>query len=582
MIHWGHRINLRRQFSSFLNAKDLLLDVSASPVLPTFNGTSTKPTNPTTPPDAIEKAFRNGTNLSKYALNLSKLAEEGKLEDIIGREKEIQQAIQILSRRRKNNPCLIGEPGVGKTCIAEGLAMLIHQGRVPQSMRNKAIISLDVPSMLAGTKFRGEFEERLKGVIKEIEQCEERVILFIDEVHILVGAGGSEGAIDAANILKPSLARGTLRCIGTTTTEEYRKHIEKEPALARRFQSVFVCEPTEKDTLEILKGLRSKYELHHRIRLPDEVLKAIVSLSARYLPMKRFPDKAIDLMDEAAARLRLSLESSPDRLITIDEEIQALHANAAASRSGELTVKEELQLHRLEEERKPIQETWRERNRIWDEIAALQAELQSFQRRTAERAAKHLQQLTQQSFQVATSSNDSTSATSTSTIPVSSSSTLLDKNPEEIKAFQQKHNQLHNLYRQLHHYQQELKRITTATAANTTTASPVTTDVSSTAINRQIDVIGDSIDMLRVEDVAQIISEALDVPIHSVTGPDETARQRLLQLENTLNKQVIGQRDAIKKIARSIKVSRAGLRGGDRPIGVFLLLGPTVSYIYFN
>lgn len=540
------------------------MDAQSAPTLPTFVGT--KSASASTPQvDVIEKAFRSGTNLAKYALNLSKLAEDGKLEEVIGREKEIQQAIQVLSRRRKNNPCLIGEPGVGKTCIAEGLAILIQQGRVPQSMRDKVIISLDLPSMLAGTKFRGEFEERLKGVIKEIESCQERVVLFIDEVHILVGAGGSEGSIDAANILKPSLARGTLRCIGTTTTEEYRKHIEKEPALARRFQSVFVSEPSEKETLQILKGLRAKYEQHHRVRLPDEVLKAIVSLAARYLPMKRFPDKAIDLMDEAAARLRLSLESSPDRLMAIDDEIQALHANAAASRSGELTVKEELQLHKLEEERKPIQDVWRERNRIWDDIAAIQARLQRMQQESADKAARHLQQLTQRSLR-GTTVDDATAGATTIASLSSSSSKLLEKSPEESQLLAQMHAQLHELYHRLHRYQQELRRLTDAESTTATTSVAE-------------DVIGDAIDVLRVEDVARIISEALDVPIHSVTGPDETARQRLLQLEETLNKQVIGQSPAIAKISRAIKVSRAGLRGGDRPIGVFMLLGPTVRLI---
>lgn len=539
------------------------MDAHSAPTLPTFVGTAKSATGASSQLDVIEKAFRSGTNLAKYALNMSKLAEEGKLEEVIGREKEIQQAIQVLSRRRKNNPCLIGEPGVGKTCIAEGLAILIQQGRVPQSMRDKVIISLDVPSMLAGTKFRGEFEERLKGVIKEIESCQERVILFIDEVHILVGAGGSEGSIDAANILKPSLARGTLRCIGTTTTEEYRKHIEKEPALARRFQSVFVAEPSEKETLQILKGLRVKYEQHHRVRLPDEVLQAIVSLAARYLPMKRFPDKAIDLMDEAAARLRLSLESSPDRLVAIDDEIQALHANAAASRSGELTVKEELQLHKLEEERKPIQEVWRERNRIWDDIAAIQAQLQHMQQDSAEKAARHLQQLTHRSLRGASADDPATAGGTTATSVASSSSKLLEKSPEESQLLAQMHAQLHELYHRLHRYQQELRRLTDAGNANATTVVAE-------------DAIGDAIDMLRVEDVARIISEALDVPIHSVTGPDETARQRLLQLEHTLNQQVIGQSQAIAKISRAIKVSRAGLRGGDRPIGVFMLLGPTV------
>lgn len=257
-------------------------------------------------------------------------------------------------------------------------------------MRDKIVVSLDLASMLAGTKFRGEFEERLKSVIKEIEACDDRIILFIDELHILVGAGGSEGSIDAANILKPSLARGTLRCLGTTTFSEYHENIAQDPALARRFQSITVAEPTEAETVQILRGLRGKYESHHRIRWPDEAVSAAVSLSARYLPSKRFPDKAIDLLDEAAARLRLQLESWPRRVDEIDAEIQDIyHSNYNQStsnthqmlRQGELTVKNELKLHKLHEEKRAILRIWHERNDVWQEVAALQNELQQLQQK---------------------------------------------------------------------------------------------------------------------------------------------------------------------------------------------------------
>ena len=497
-------------------------------------------------------AVKMGVNLSKYGLNLSKLAHEGKLEAVVGRDSEIRQTIQILSRRRKNNPCLIGESGVGKTSIAEGLANLIAQGNVPDSMKDKVIVSLDLASMIAGTKFRGEFEDRLKGVLKEIEQANDRIILFIDEMHTIVGAGGSEGAIDASNILKPSLARGNLRCLGTTTNDEYSKYIEKDPALARRFQSVYVPEPTERDTIEILKGLRPKYEAHHRIRIPDDSIEAAVKLSGRYLTSKKFPDKAIDLVDEAASRLRNRIESTPHRLLEVEKDLEVLHQriedSLLSSNEKEISVKDTLTLYKLNEEKSRLYQRWRQQNELLSNIFEINREIL--------RLRDEVKSIRKSSSSVGGSSTNSSSGGNSGT-------TLdLEKLHQTLLDIKKNEHRVALLY-------SELDRIehTNGEGHQNETVSSSSTSLSSKKFRNSLDP----------KDLAEIISQSTGIPISSMLEDDDA--KSLLHMEDDLRMQIIGQDEAISAIAKCIRLSRAGLRFHDRPMGVFLMLGPTVSLI---
>ena len=293
--------------------------------------------------------------LSKYARNLTEAAAAGKIDPIIGRDEEIRRAMQVLSRRTKNNPVLIGEPGVGKTAIAEGLALRIIDGDVPESLRNKQLWALDMGALIAGAKYRGEFEERLKSVLKEIEDAAGEVVLFIDELHVLVGAGKTDGAMDAANLIKPALARGELHCVGATTLDEYRKYIEKDAALARRFQPVMVLEPTVEDTISILRGIKEKYELHHGVRISDAALVAAATLSHRYITDRFLPDKAIDLVDEAASRLRMEVDSKPEELDALDRQILQMQIEAEALKKEDDAASRD-RLEKLEKQLSELQE----------------------------------------------------------------------------------------------------------------------------------------------------------------------------------------------------------------------------------
>src|ERR1700722_17411590 len=311
--------------------------------------------------------------LKKYARDVTAVAREGKLDPVIGRDEEIRRAIQVLARRTKNNPVLIGEPGVGKTAIVEGLALRIVNGDVPEALKGKQLLSLDLGAMVAGSKYRGEFEERLKAVLKEIEDAQGQVILFIDEMHALIGAGRADGAMDASNLIKPELARGTLHCIGATTLDEYRKHIEKDAALARRFQPVFVGEPSVEDTVSILRGIKEKYELHHGVRIADAALVAAATLSKRYITDRFLPDKAIDLVDEAASRLRMQVDSKPEALDELDRRIMQLKIEREALKkesdaaSKDRLVRLEKELAELEEESNTLTAAWQaEKEQVQD------------------------------------------------------------------------------------------------------------------------------------------------------------------------------------------------------------------------
>jgi ATP-dependent Clp protease ATP-binding subunit ClpB len=412
---------------------------------------------------------------------------------------------------------------VGKTSIVEGLALLISRGLVPESMKDKVIISLDLASMLAGTKFRGEFEERLKGVMKEIEQCGDRIILFIDEIHTLVGAGGSEGAIDASNILKPSLARGYLRCLGTTTVDEYSRYIEKDAALARRFQSVFINEPSEEQTMKILLGLKPKYELHHKVVLPDETIRSAVKLSGRYYTAKYFPDKAIDLIDEASSRLRNKNESIPPRINEIDKEIESLQEkinqyllSEDEEHDVEIPLKDELALYQLHEEKNKFFKLWKEQNSVVNLIFETKAQNEKL--KTELKSMKKTHSVTEEEKKD------------------------LKKLVDSIKANEKT---IHDLYNSL----------SSSSSSSSTSSNPGLTFRNT----------------LEVEDVAEVVSIDTGIPLDSMLVKDNS--NHLMNMESEIQQQIVGQDDAIETIAKCIRLSKAGLRFHDRPIGVFLFVG---------
>jgi len=454
--------------------------------------------------------------LQKFGRDLTEQAKAGKLDPVIGRDDEIRRVIQVLSRRSKNNPVLIGEPGVGKTAIAEALAQRMVNGDVPESLKNRQLISLDMGSLIAGAKLRGEFEERLKAVLKEVTESNGQIVLFIDELHTVVGTGSNQqGAMDAGNLLKPMLARGELRCIGATTLDEFRKHIEKDAALERRFQQVFVDQPSVENTISILRGLKERYEVHHNVKISDSALVAAATLSARYISDRFLPDKAIDLVDEAAAQLKMEITSKPAELETIDRRLMQLEMeklSLAGEEKGTPQTKERLQrieqeIAKLTEKQQIFNEQWQSEKQLLDAISALN---------------KKEEVLRQQIDQA-------------------------KRNAELATAARLEYGELPGLQNDREKQEVELLKMK---------------NQGSTLLREQV----------TEADIAEIVAKWTGIPVNRLL---ESERQKLLQLESHLHERVIGQEEAVEAVAAAIRRARAGMKDPSRPIGSFLFMGPT-------
>ena len=447
--------------------------------------------------------------LNRYARDLNEAARKGRIDPVIGRDDEIRRVLQILSRRTKNNPVLVGEPGVGKTAIAEGLAIRIVEGDVPEGLQSKRILALDMGALIAGAKYRGEFEDRLKAVVKDVAGSDGEVVLFIDEIHTLVGAGGGEGAMDAANILKPALARGELRAVGATTLDEYQKYFEKDKALERRFQQVLVAEPSVEDTVAILRGIKDRYEVHHGVRITDGAIVAAAELSDRYVTSRFLPDKAIDLIDEAASRLRIEIDSTPEELDTVEREIRTQEiAREALKREGDEGGVAEIgaRLADLEEERDRLRARWEQERDLVTTIKESRAEIERVKTEAAD----------------------------------------LERQGDFGRVAEIRYGQIPEL----------------DAAIDGATARLAEVQEGGAMLKEEVDA----------EDIADVISRSTGIPVSRMLA---TEREKLLRLEDKIEKRVVGQPEAVEAVANAVRRSRAGLQEASRPLGSFIFLGTT-------
>ncbi|MDP3028143.1 MAG: ATP-dependent chaperone ClpB [Deltaproteobacteria bacterium] len=450
--------------------------------------------------------------LERYSRDLTTLARAGKLDPVIGRDEEIRRVIQVLSRRTKNNPVLIGEPGVGKTAIVEGLAQRIVSGDIPETLKDKQVVALDMGALVAGAKYRGEFEDRLKAVLKEIQDKHGQIILFIDEMHTLVGAGAAEGAIDASNMLKPALARGELHCVGATTLDEYRKHIEKDAALERRFQPVLVTEPNKEDTISILRGLKEKYEVHHGVRIKDSAIVAAATLSNRYITDRFLPDKAIDLIDEAAAKLRIEIDSLPSEIdevqrkaVQLEIEREALRKETDAA-SRERLEKIEKELAELREKSNAMKAHWQREKEIIQNIRSIKENIEEAKNKEAQ----------------------------------------AERTGDLTRAAEILYGLLPDLEKQLEANKKELEGL----------------QADQKMLKEEVDE----------EDIAEVVSRWTGIPVSRMM---ESEKQKLIHMEDRLRRRVVGQEDAIRAVANAVRRARSGLQDPNRPIGSFIFMGPT-------